>query len=62
MLENRIEQTIIVADNDTMVRGLVRSILEQPHRAMLLASDGEEAIVHAAQVQAALVLLDLRMP
>ena len=30
MLEDRIEQTVIVADNDTMVRGLIRSILEQP--------------------------------
>ncbi|MBN8927405.1 MAG: hypothetical protein BGO51_16365 [Rhodospirillales bacterium 69-11] len=62
MLEDRIEQTVIVADNDTMVRGLIRSILEQPGRAMLLAGDGDEAIAHAAQVQAALVLLDLRMP
>lgn len=62
MLNEPIEQTIIIADNDTMVRGILRSILEHPRRALLLAGDGGEAVSHAGAVQAALVLLDMRMP
>lgn len=62
MLDDPIEQTIIIADNDSMVRGILRSILEQPGRALLLAGDGEEAVRHAERARATLVLLDMKMP
>jgi CheY-like chemotaxis protein len=62
MLNEPVEQFIIIAENDGMVRGILRSILEQPRRLLLLASDGREAVSHAETVQAVLVLLDLRMP
>ena len=56
------EQTVIVADNDTMMRGLLRTVLEQPRRTLLLCADGLEAVELASQTLATLVLLDLRMP
>src|SRR3954451_16700606 len=45
-----------------MMRGLLRSALEQPKRTLLLCADGMEAVELASQTVATLVLLDLRMP
>jgi two-component system cell cycle response regulator len=56
------DETVIVADNDLMMRGLLRTALEQPRRTVLLCADGLEAVEIAAQTLATLVLLDLRMP
>ena len=56
------EETVIVADNDSMMRGLLRTALEQPKRTLLLCADGLEALELAHQTLATLVLLDLRMP
>jgi CheY-like chemotaxis protein len=56
------DETIIVADNDSMMRGLLRTALEQPGRTLLLCVDGMEAVELAEQTLASLVLLDLRMP
>lgn len=56
------DETIIVADNDSMMRGLLRTILEQPRRTLLLCADGMEAVELASQTVSTLVLLDLRMP
>ena len=56
--------TILVADDEEVVRGMARRILEQAGFDVLTASDGLEAIEcfreHAADVSA--VLLDLTMP
>jgi CheY-like chemotaxis protein len=57
-----LDETVIVADNDSMMRGLLRTLLDQPRRTMLLCVDGLEAVELAAQTLATLVLLDLRMP
>ncbi len=57
-----VDETVIVADNDSMVRGLLRTALEQPKRTILLCADGLEAVEFATQTLATLVLLDLRMP
>jgi two-component system chemotaxis response regulator CheY len=62
MLNEPVEQVIIIAENDSMMRGILRSVLERPRRVLLLACDGVEAVSYAAGVQAVLVLLDLRMP
>ncbi|MSP00934.1 MAG: response regulator [Acetobacteraceae bacterium] len=56
------DETVIVADNDSMMRGLLRTALERPRRTLLLCADGSEAVELAAQTLATLVLLDLRMP
>ena len=56
------DETLIVADNDSMMRGLLRTVLEQPRRTLLLCADGLEAVELAAQLLATAVLLDLRMP
>jgi two-component system sensor histidine kinase BarA len=56
------DETVIVADNDSMMRGLLRTVLEQPKRTILLCVDGTEAVELASQTLATLVLLDLRMP
>lgn len=56
------DETVIVADNDSMMRGLLRTVLEQPKRTILLCADGLEAVELARQTLATLVLLDLRMP
>lgn len=56
------DETVIVADNDLMMRGLLRTALEQPKRTILLCVDGLEAVELASQTLATLVLLDLRMP
>lgn len=56
------DETIIVADNDSMMRGLLRTVLEQTGRTLLLCADGMEAVQLAEQTLACLVLLDLRMP
>lgn len=56
------DETVIVADNDSMMRGLLRTVLGQPGRTVLLCADGLEAVELATQTLATLVLLDLRMP
>ena len=56
------DETFIIAENDAMMRGLLRTMLEQPGRTLLLAHDGIEAVELAEQTLATLVLLDLRMP
>ena len=57
-----VEETLIVADNDSMMRGLLRTVLEQPKRRLLLCADGREAVELASQTLATLILLDLKMP
>ena len=56
------DETVIVADNDSMMRGLLRTTLERRRRILRLCADGAEAVEMAAETVATLVLLDLRMP
>ena len=56
------DETVIVADNDSMMRGLLRTMLQRPGRTLLLCNDGHEAVELSAHTLASLVLLDLRMP
>jgi two-component system chemotaxis response regulator CheY len=53
---------VIVADNDVLIRGLLRSLLEGAGQTVILASCGEEVMAFASQVQARLIMLDLNMP
>src|ERR1700693_4100274 len=54
--------SVIVADNDLVVRGVLRSLLESVGQTVFLATCGEAAMAVAARVRANLVLLDLNMP
>jgi len=53
---------VIVADNDMVIRGILRSILIGVGQEVHLAVSGEEAVAIASRMQARLVLLDLDMP
>jgi two-component system chemotaxis response regulator CheY len=54
--------SVIVADNDALVRGVLRSVLIGVGQTVFLATCGEEALTCASRVHARLVLLDLNMP
>jgi CheY-like chemotaxis protein len=56
------EDTVLIAENDSMMRGLLRTVLDRPWRTLLLCANGAEAVALAAQTLVDLVLLDLRMP
>jgi CheY-like chemotaxis protein len=56
------DEIVIVAENDSMMRGLLRTVLERPRRKLVLCADGAEAVELARQTLATMVLLDLRMP
>jgi CheY-like chemotaxis protein len=53
---------VIVADDDGMIRGILRAKLEALDVTVFLASDGLEAVEFASRIQAALIILDLKMP
>jgi CheY-like chemotaxis protein len=53
---------VIVADDDAVIRGLLRSKLEAIDHAVFLASNGLEAVELASRMQPKLILLDLKMP
>ncbi len=57
-----LDETFIIAENDSMMRGALRTMLAQPRRTLLLCADGMEAVEFARQVRVTIVLLDLRMP
>jgi DNA-binding response OmpR family regulator len=53
---------VIIADNDSIVRGILRSMLESQGYTVLLAVDGLEALDLAMRTSATLVILDYKMP
>jgi CheY-like chemotaxis protein len=53
---------VIVADDDPMIRSVLRAKLETIGVNVFVASDGLEAVAFAARVRAALIILDLNMP
>lgn len=57
-------QTILVADDEPVVRAVVGTVLQEAGYAVLLADDAETAIALYEQHQArvALLLTDVRMP
>jgi CheY-like chemotaxis protein len=59
--ENR-GRDVIVADNDYVIRDILRFVLEANGFTPLLAVDGLEALDLAMRTCARLVILDLRMP
>ncbi|MBK1659326.1 response regulator [Paracraurococcus ruber] len=53
---------VILAENEAVMRGVLRSILLQMDLEVMLAADGVEAVRLAAEFPAQLVLLDIAMP
>jgi two-component system chemotaxis response regulator CheY len=55
-------RTVIVADNDAQLRGILRSMFTGLGFHVIQASDGLEALGFAQNTQARLVILDKKMP
>ena len=53
---------VIIADNDYIIRGILRNMLEAQSFSVLQAIDGLEAIEFATRTDARLVILDYKMP
>jgi CheY-like chemotaxis protein len=53
---------VIIADNDYIVRDILRSILEAEGFTVLPVADGHEAIDYAMRTNARLLILDYKMP
>ena len=53
---------VIVADDDAMIRSVLRATFEALGLNVFLASDGLEAVQLASRIHAALIILDLKMP
>jgi two-component system, chemotaxis family, chemotaxis protein CheY len=53
---------VIVADNDSIIRGILRSVLEAEGFTVLSAVNGVEAIDLAMRTRARLIILDYKMP
>jgi len=53
---------VIVGENDTLMRGVIRSVLVHVDQQVFPAADGLEAVILARQFRARLVLLDIGMP
>ena len=53
---------IIVADDDAMIRSVLRACFEAINLNVFVAYDGSEAVQLAQRMQAALIILDLKMP
>ena len=53
---------MILAENDALVRAIVRSVLVGAEQQVFQAADGLEAVDLARQFKARLVLLDIGMP
>ncbi len=53
---------VIIADNDSIIRGILRSVLEAEGFTVLPAVNGVEAIDLAVRTHARLIILDYKMP
>jgi CheY-like chemotaxis protein len=62
MSSNAPARDAIIADNDYIIRGILRSVLEGQNFSVLQAVDGIEAIDCAIRMNAHLVILDYKMP
>jgi CheY-like chemotaxis protein len=62
-LENPFKPSgVIVADDDPLIRSILRANLESIRQEVFPANNGQEAVALATRMQAALIILDVRMP
>ncbi len=62
MSQNAGTNDVIIADNDYIVRDILRSLLEGEGLTVLPVADGHEAIDYATRTDARLLILDYKMP
>jgi len=62
MSGDAIAKDVIIADNDYIIRSILRSVLEAQKFNVLQAVDGIEAVDYATRTSAHLVMLDYKMP
>jgi two-component system, chemotaxis family, chemotaxis protein CheY len=62
MSDDASAKDVIIADNDYIVRGILRSVLEGGGFTVLQTTNGVEAIDYATRTRACLVILDYKMP
>jgi CheY-like chemotaxis protein len=62
MTVERMGHGVILAENDAVLRGVIRSVLAPAKQQIFAAADGVEAVNLARQFKARLVLLDIGMP
>ena len=55
-------QVILIADDRSSSRELLRAILEQANYVVVEAVDGEEALLMASETNPHLIILDIHMP
>lgn len=53
---------VIVADDNSMIRSILKDKLEAIQQDVFLANNGLEAVELASRMQASLVILDIKMP
>jgi CheY-like chemotaxis protein len=53
---------VIVADDDPLIRSILKANLEAINQDVVLAYNGLEAVSLAAAMEASLIILDIRMP
>jgi CheY-like chemotaxis protein len=53
---------VVVADDDPMIRSVLRATLEAIGVSVFVTSNGQEAVELASRVQVSLIILDLMMP
>jgi len=61
MTQREILNGVIVAENDALMRGIIRSVLVEAGHQVFPVADGLEAVTLARQFKARLVLLDIGM-
>ena len=62
MASDAITRDVIIADNDYIIRSILRTVLEVQKFNVLQAIDGIEAVDYATRTTARLVILDYKMP
>jgi two-component system phosphate regulon response regulator PhoB len=56
------DHTVLVCDNEEVLRGLVRATLDGNGYTFVEARDGDDALAQARRVRPNLILLDMMMP
>jgi CheY-like chemotaxis protein len=59
---SKVSGTVIIADDDPLIRSVLRSKLQGVGQSVIMAKDGLEAVEAASKVRATLIVLDFNMP